>query len=204
MTRTFLHSFASPALLASLLAGWCLLFPNAGFTEDWDGTCDVTFKGDSTLHDFEGTVTTKPFTVTISGIDQPATAAVSSKITAEAKKMDTDNDKRDEKMYETLEVGTYPEIEVEVTNLKAAETKPVSENGFPRPTIIPFVLKLKGKEHHLTGKVTDWKHDADTIDCTVAFVVSLKAADIKPPSVLGLVKVKDEIDVAAHLKLSKH
>ena len=172
-------------------------------TSQWSGTCHVTFGGKSTLHDFEGTVDSEPFIVTITGIDNPANAKASSVVTVKADNMDTDNDKRDTEMYKTLDTTTYPEIKVSIADLTAAATKPKTGGTFPQPTVIPFTLDIKGKTLPLTGSVSDWTYAEDKISFTVSFPVSLKDADIKPPSVLGLIKVKDEITVQGKLSLTR-
>ena len=172
-------------------------------TSQWSGTCHVTFGGKSTLHDFEGTVDSEPFIVTITGIDNPANAKASSVVTVKADNMDTDNDKRDTEMYKTLDTATYPEIKVSIADLTAAATKPKTGGTFPQPTVIPFTLDIKGKTLPLTGSVSDWTYAEDKISFTVSFPVSLKDADIKPPSVLGLIKVKDEITVQGKLSLTR-
>lgn len=195
---------SAPPRILALLTLVLLGLSATGRAEDWKGSCEVTFSGKSTLHDFEGTVSAKPFVVSLDQLEHPAQAHASSRVVVEAAKMDTDNDERDEKMHECMDVKTFPEIVVEVTDLAAADTKPVTGGAVPQPTVIPFVLDLKGKKQKVTGKVSDWKYDGDSISCTVTFPVSLKASNIKPPSVLGIVKVKDEIEVAAHLELKRN
>lgn len=172
-------------------------------TEKWSGSCEVTFSGASTLHDFSGKVTSEPFTVAVSGFDEPTSARVTCKVIVKAKGMDTGNEKRDEAMYKSLDVVTYPEIVVDISELKAAETQPVTDGNLPRPTVIPFTMSLKGKTHQLNGSVSDWTYDGRTVACTVSFPVSLNDSGVKPPSVLGVVKVKDEIKVSAHLRLKR-
>ena len=102
-----------------------------------------------------------------------------------------------------MDVDNFPEITVSVKDLSPEKTSPQIEGAMPQPTVIPFKMSLKGKTHNVTGKVSDWSYTEDKISCTVSFPVSLSAAGIKPPSVLGLVKVDDRIEVAAHLKLSR-
>lgn len=187
--------------LALLLAGSA----PALHAEDtkWSGTCRVHFSGESTLHDFEGDVDTQPFTVTISGMSDPASASASSEVTVNAAEMDTGNDKRDVEMHKCMDVTAHPEITVVVDDLAVSETQPAKDGEMPRPTVLPFKLNVKGKTHQITGKVSDWSYTDGDATFTVSFPVSLKACDIKPPSVLGVVKVKDEIQVKATLHLTR-
>jgi len=188
-----------------LLTGF--LLPVGGFvsaqSSEWGGTCKVAFAGKSTLHDFDGTVSAEPFTVTITNFENPASADASAEVLVKASKMDTGNKKRDVEMRKSLDLDTYPEISVSVKNLTAEKTNPRTSGAAPEPTVIPFTLKLKGKTHQLTGKVSDWSYADDRITCTVSFPISLSEAGIKPPSVLGLVKVKDGIAVTARLSLAR-
>ena len=63
--------------------------------------------------------------------------------------------------------------------------------------------KLKGKKLQINAAVTDWSYAEGAISYTVTFPVSLAKAGIKPPSVLGLVKVDDRIDVSAKVVLKR-
>lgn len=185
-----------------------LLFPGTGGMlysgeNDWSGTCRVTFSGESTLHDFSGTVDAEPFTVSVSSNSDLAGAKASSHVVVKAAGMNTNNKKRDKEMYKCMEVKTFPEIVVDLSDLPVSDTKPVLDGPVPRPTAIPFTMTLKGREHQLTGRVSNWVFTDDAVDCTVSFPVSLAKSGITPPSVLGLVKMKDEIQVTAALHLKR-
>lgn len=176
------------------------------FTQDaeqWSGTCDIVFSGKSTLHNFAGSVKAEPFTATISNPGDPSKAGISGRVTVKAAKMDTDNKKRDVKMHEAMEVSTYPDIVAEVTDWALAEAGPAEDGAPPHPAAIPFTLTIKGKKHKLRGTVTDWSSTGNTITCAISFPVSLKASGIVAPSVLGLIKVDDQIQVKAKLILKK-
>jgi hypothetical protein len=62
-------------------------------------------------------------------------------------------------------------------------------------------LQIKGKKLEVLGTVSDWSYASDRITYTVRFPVSLKQAEVKPPSVLGILKVDDRIDVTAKVTL---
>lgn len=169
----------------------------------WKGSCEVTFSGKSTLHNFSGTVKTEAFTVAISNLSQMNTAKVSSQVKAKATKMNTKNKKRDAKMHDILQVSVFPDIIVDLTHLMISDTKPVMKGTMPRPTVIPFSLSIKGKKQSITGKVSDWLYSDQLITCSVSFPVSLKSSDLVVPTALGFIKVKDEIIIVAKLTLKK-
>lgn len=196
-THPVIHLILVPLLLAgssgSLYSG----------DNDWSGTCRVTFSGESTLHNFTGKVDSEPFTVSISQTQDLANAKASSHVVVKAAGMNSDNKKRDKEMHKCMEVTTYPEIIVDLSDLPVSETKPALDGPVPRPTVIPFTMTLKGKPQQVTGTVSNWSFNGESVDCVVSFPVSLEKSGITPPNVLGLVKVKDEIQVTAVLHL-KH
>lgn len=169
----------------------------------WTGICKVRFSGESTLHDFEGSVSAEPFTVTISDMANPGKATATSRVAVRASGMETGNEKRDAEMRKCMEVSSHPEIVVVVDHLAVAATKPAADGPVPRPTVVPFRMTLKGKTHELTGRVSDWSYSDHRVSFSVSFPVSLKESGIKPPGVLGVVKVKDEIQVKASLVLQR-
>ena len=189
-------------ILAALLFTGCAgnLFSGEN---DWSGTCRVTFSGKSTLHDFSGTVDAEPFTVSISSASDLANAKASSHVVVKAAGMNSDNKNRDKEMHKCMDVTTHPEILVDLKDLPVSDTKPALDGQVPRPTVIPFTMTLKGKKHQVTGTVSNWSFKGESVDCVVSFPVSLSKSGITPPNVLGLVKVKDEIQVTAKLHL-KH
>lgn len=169
----------------------------------WAGTCKATFHGTSTLHDFSGTVAAEPFTVTTSELGDVSNARANGQIQVKVAKMDTDNKKRDAKMHKSLDESSFPVITVSVKDLKASATKPIMNKALPQPAVIPFTMSLKGRNHSMIAKVSDWRYTDDEISCKITFPVSLAKVGIKPPSVLGVVKVGDGILVKANLSL-KH
>lgn len=182
---------------------WLGEAPVLAQSSDWNGACRVTFSGKSTLHPFEGKVDAEPFTVSIQNFETPATARASASVVVKVAKMDTDNEKRDAEMRKSLDAATYSEIRVSVKDLAPEATNPKMAGELPQPTVIPFQLHIKGKTLSVKGRVSDWSYADNQIRFTISFPVSLAAAGIKPPSVLGLVKVKDEVSVAAKLKLTR-
>ncbi|MCF6311976.1 MAG: YceI family protein [Verrucomicrobiales bacterium] len=197
--RSFTHLFLLTVAILCLTNNQTIAQDDA----QWNGSCEVTFFGKSTLHNFTGTVKTEDFTVTLSNLNDVKSAKISSQVTAKAAKMDTKSTNRDAKMHEVLQVTAFPNIEVKLNDLMASNTNPITEANIPRPTIIPFTLTIKGKKQQITGKVSDWAYADDKITCSVSFPVSLKKSKLVVPSVLGFIKVQDEILVVAKLSLKK-
>lgn len=168
----------------------------------WQGSCDIQFSGTSTLHDFSGTVSAEPFQVKVSGLDDPATARMAAVVKVKAANMDTAKPKRDKKMHAAMDVTKFTEVTVTLPKtMNTALTKPVMEDGQPRPTQIPFTLTIMGKDQEMLGTVSDWKHNNGIASFKVSFSVSLKASGITIPAVLGVIRVGDEIKAEATLVL---
>jgi len=198
-----MNTFKPMLILAASIICFKANLTSAQNAEKWHGVCEITFSGKSTLHDFSGTVNAEPFTVSIANMMDSSKASASSKVMVKALKMDTASKKRDAKMHDVMKVSTFTDIVVDVVKLKPDKTKPVFDSAVPRPTIIPFTLTIKGKKQQMTGTVSDWSYAGDIIKCTVSFPVSLKASGIVVPTVLGFIKVDDQILVAAKLTLKK-
>ncbi|MCB1237127.1 MAG: YceI family protein [Verrucomicrobiae bacterium] len=170
-------------------------------TEKWSGACAIEFLGKSTLHDFKGKVNAAPFTLTVTNPDARGDAVLDAVIAVTASKMDTDDEKRDAKMRECLEVESHPKISVALSGLKIASTRAEWEGRLPKPSVIPFKLTTLGKTQRLDGTVESWSKKGETVTLVVTFPVSLKASGITVPTVLGFIKVKDTIQVRATITL---
>ncbi|MDF1813752.1 MAG: YceI family protein [Verrucomicrobiales bacterium] len=175
----------------------------AQVAQQWSGSCRIQFNGKSTLHDFTGNVTAEPFLIAVSNPTDPVNAAARGRVVAKAAKMDTQKPARDRKMYKVMGTGSFPDVVVDLGNLTAAATKPVAGGPVPTPTVIPFDLTIKGKTKKTIGKVSNWNYTDSKITFRVAFPVSLTSYGIKPPSVVGIVKVEDMISVTADVSLSR-
>jgi len=187
-------------IAACLAAVICQCAPvTAG--EKWAGACSITFKGDSTLHDFAGTVAADPFTLTVNDPEDHEKTSLDAKIDVSVAKMDTKEEKRDENLRASLDAARHPVISVVLDHVKIADTRPQWQGRLPKSSVVPFDLKILGKTGKHTGKVTSWNEKSGTVTMVVAFPVSLKAYGIKVPSVLGVIRVKDTIEVEATLTL---
>lgn len=190
-----------PLLTALCLAVPLLVGSGAKADEKWAGTCSIKFMGDSTLHDFAGTVNAAPFTLTVHDPETPEKTTLDAKIDVSVAKMDTEEEKRDENLRASLDAAKHPMISVELDGVKIADTRPQWQGGLPKSSVVPFELTILGKTEKHSGKVTSWSEKFGTVTMVVAFPVSLKAYGIEVPSVLGVIRVKDTIEVEATLTL---
>lgn len=185
-----------PRLLVLLLIA--LTATGARAQEIWAGSSDVTFKGYSTLHDFEGTLKSVPLKVTVSPGKSGRIVSATSEVTV--KQMTTRNTKRDESMMSMFHEATNHLIKVEVIAAPESSLRP--QGGHPGNMQIH--LTIAGKRGTVSGTVTDLAEQPNALAFNLTFPVSLAAFNLEPPKALaGVIKVKDTVDVTAHVKLQK-
>ena len=158
------------------------------FATDYRGECAIAFHGSSTLHDIHGKAACQPFTVSkVDGVVDM------SKLTVAVAGMDTDNSKRDKKMREMFEEKKYPVI--------TGSAGPVALKDVHSK--VSFNLKIRDIVKPVTATVTNYLETDSRISADVAFTLSLADYQLKPPSVLGMIKVGDKVSVKATIVLSK-
>ena len=176
-----------------------LLSLAAAHAEVWIGGADVTFKGYSTLHDFVGTVETVPLKVTVAE-DKEGERVVSATSNVEVKKMSTKSYDRDKNMRTMFKSTAFQFIKVAVPPTGEKTLKPHSG----APGTMPVTLTIAGISGNQTASVTNVVEAPDNVSFDLAFPVSLKAYKLDPPKAMaGMIKVKDNVDVTAHVKLMK-
>jgi polyisoprenoid-binding protein YceI len=153
--------------------------PSATYT----GTANVRFYGTSTLHDFEGQVTSRPFKLTIEGDGKWSADA-----DAPVAQMSTDNKRRDNNMYEMLGSSVFPSLHGSVKNA------PVPRGG---SQVVQGTLKIRNVEHKVPVTISGWKRDGDSVSFHGEAAVSLSAYGLKAPSVMGVVRVGDTVTLRA-------
>lgn len=150
---------------------------------------ELNFKGSSTLHDFHGHVTARPFDLLLRETDGKRTWSAEAEVAVAD--MDTRNKGRDENMRKMFNAKLHPRIQAVVVN---AEVPPTTN-----PVKTTLTLRIREKEQSIPMTVTDWKEDGDGVRFRAGFEVSLKAFGLKPPSVIGLIRVADRVNVMANV-----
>jgi hypothetical protein len=148
----------------------------------------VRFAGTSTLHDFGGSLPSQPFTLVLSNGTWSAEADVLSGL------MNTAHEKRDRKMHEMFATNTFPKMRGSVT------AAPVPGAAGTNATLR---LKIRDKSHDVAARIIGWTEDARQITFHAAWELSLKDYALKPPSVLGVIRVGDRIKLEAGVTASK-
>ena len=166
--------------------------------EIWTGTSDVKFKGFSTLHDFDGTVSGVPLRVTVAPGQNGRIVSATSNV--DVKKMNTANEKRDNAMWTMFQQTKFRFLKVEVSDVSERTLKP--QGG--KPGSMPITLTIAGKQGSVVAAVTNVVESPTQGSFDLAFPVSLKAFSLEPPKAVGgLVKVADTVKVNVHVVLKK-
>jgi len=175
-------------LLAALGLGLMLAPAQA---EEAKATSAIVFKGTSTLHGFEGSVTSQPFIVTFNQKPETGQVVVSAAAAVSVPDMTTAHKKRDKNMYKMLDQKNFTLIS------GALADAPIPAEGTGKAIL---KLKIRNVEREVAATLSDWKRDAGQVGCKMAFDVSLKAFGLKPPSVLGVIRVGDTVQVECNLQ----
>jgi polyisoprenoid-binding protein YceI len=161
------------------------------FAAEYRGDCNVTFKADSTLHEIHGTGKCQPFSA--SSKDDVLEV---SQVTVPISSLDTGNARRDRKMREMFEDKRYPLIAAVSAPVALQEIRNAKEGGK-----VTFKLKMRDVVRPVTGTVANFTKNSSRITADVTFTVSLADYELKPPSVVGLIKVDDKVTVTVSVIL---
>ncbi|MES2598200.1 MAG: YceI family protein [Verrucomicrobiota bacterium] len=188
----------SAPFLFLLLALLCRQEVKADTAQKWSGTAEITFSGTSTLHDWAGKVSAKPFTTTVSLDEAGKPTRVQATVAVAAAQMDTAEPKRDENMRKAMKAVDYPLISA-VIDASAGSIASDSKT----PALLPMTLTLLGKSQKITGVVSRYQRQEGKVTFDLDFPVSMKASDISVPSVLLFIRVGDVVKVHATVTLQK-
>lgn len=177
----------------------CLVLPfHASADEVWSGVSNVYFKGYSTLHDFEGSIGKVPLKVTVVPGKEGRLVSAASEVTV--KEISTHHEERDRNMMEMFQETAFHQIKVEVSRVREGDLRPQGT----KPGTMPVALTIAGTRSSVNAAVSGLAESAGTVEFDLKFQVSLKAFKLKPPGTLvGLVRVKDNVDVVVHVVLKK-
>ncbi len=141
----------------------------------------IEFKGDSTLHGFSGTGNVLRVEWFDTGRVEVDVASAS---------LCTGNSARDSNLRRLIEADAFPIIRGRLESL------PVDS---PHAEII---LRLRDVERPVEARIQPVSMPDGARALDLQFTVSLASFALKPPSVLGLVRVSDAVDVHAIIPLS--
>ncbi len=201
ISRRFRHAGTVFSLALLLLSsGPAAAAPDAADPPEWKGGCDIRFGGKSTLHDFSGTVGCRPFDVvaTVAGGKVVIPRLEAFVLVGE---MNTGNASRDRRMREMFESAAYPRIRAVLSGLDPAALRKTltASPGAREP--LEATLTIRNVSRKIRAEAGNLREEGGRITLDVEFPVSLKDFGLEPPSVLGIIRVKDTVTVAARVTL---
>ena len=170
------------------------------YADELKGTCLIDFSGSSTLHDFAGTAACDPFTIALANGQY---SLVGEKISVPVAGMDTDNGKRDEKMRGMFDIENFPSISGRVEALTPQLLSALKPDQAEQKGQLPLHLKIRDIDLTQTALVSNIQENDRQLELDLELELSLKSYQLKPPSVLGLIRVGDLVKVKIHLLLEK-
>ncbi len=181
---------------------FCLLATSA-WGSDLKGSCQIEFFGTSTLHDFSGQASCQPFVFAVSEDAQVGLRFKGQEISVAVFGMDTDNKKRDKKMREMFEVEKFPLIQGSLGLITPQMIREFAAGRTDKKGQLPFDLKIRDINNPQTARVSNLQEDDKQLSFDLGLDLSLKTYQIKPPSVLGLIRVGDQVGLKIHVLLNK-
>jgi hypothetical protein len=173
-----------------------LVAPVAAEGALYHGECRVSFAVRSTLHDFQGTGRCEPFIIRAAdGSIAPPLLAVP--VTS----LDTDSRRRDKQMHKMFESEMFPLITGSTEDVILKDVLALFNGNDALPTEIVFDLSIRSITHQIRAAVVELHVGATELRAELRFDVSLAAYQLHPPSVLGIIRVNDTIEVTTSVLL---
>ncbi|MDT8443349.1 MAG: YceI family protein [Desulfuromonadales bacterium] len=169
-----------------------------------EGSCDIRFFGRSTLHGFDGTAACQPFTLATSGEIGDSGMIQQTVVEVLVEEMDTGNTIRDKQMHAMFEQKSYPKIQGLFTDLDPDVVMRQLQAKDNALSHLEFDLRIRDINQWVQAVTRDLVVNPEQISFTMAFPVSLASFQLQPPSVLGFIKVDDQIQVEVSVVLWRH
>ncbi len=153
---------------------------------------ELTFDGTSTLHDFTGHGETEsPADWTLN--EKGATLSIA-EVSFDVKSLSTDHKKRDKNMLKMFEPDDYPKANGTIKDWHLSKKEATDQI---------LVLNIHGQSLEVPVRMEAYENTPEGVVLNGSFTLSLKACDLKRPSVLGLIRVGDEIKLQVKLLLTQ-
>jgi len=193
-------------LLAILLAGSSPSSAGAASAEPAEatinGACDVAFLLTSTLHDVPGSARCLPFTAVLARDAAGRQVLPAVEVEVPVAGMDTRNTTRDGKMREMFLSERFPRITAAARDVDVERLRVEIGKGRGGIASIDLLLRIRDVERKVRATAGNLKESGERVTFDLEFPVSLGEFDLKPPSVLGIIRVGDKVSVKATFTLT--
>jgi hypothetical protein len=168
--------------------------------QDVQGRCEIRFFGSSTLHDFSGEVSARPFRLTPHFDAADGRMWWTGSIAVAVADMDTGIERRDRKMRAMFDADRFPHIGADLADVGSAalaRARSGVESDFD------FSLTIRETRRPVTAKISNWTEAAGRASFEAEFELSLESFGLEVPPVLGLIRVGDAVRVRAQVSLDR-
>jgi YceI-like domain len=192
--------------LAILVAGFFPSSAGAAPTEPVPatirGACDVAFLITSTLHDVPGSARCMPFGAVLARDAAGRQIIPTVEVDVPVAGMDTRNTTRDGKMREMFLSERFPRIHAAAHDVDVERLRVETGKGREGVASIDLLLRIRDVERKVRATAGNLKESGERVTFDLEFPVSLGEFDLKPPSVLGIIRVGDKVSVKATFTLT--
>ena len=179
-----------------LLAGAAAAYANTGLYAVDPAASTIVFKARSTLHAIEGEA--REFEGEFYFEPRQGTLTADGDIFIEVDSLASGNKKLDRNMHRMFESKEYPQMYCRVQNLRV--TAPLALGEVPGK--LHAVLTLRDISLPFETNVVVMEHQGG-FQVRGSTAVSLKAFKLRPPTVLGVVRMADEVVVVFDITVKK-
>ncbi len=116
--------------------------------------------------------------------------------------MDTGNRSRDGQMREMFQADRFPRIHASVRDVDVDRLREEMGKDPEGKAPLDLLLRIRNVERKVRATAGGLKETGDRVAFALEFPVSLKEYDLKPPSVLGIIRVGDKVFVKATFDLT--
>jgi polyisoprenoid-binding protein YceI len=166
------------------------------------GTCDVAFLVTATLHDVYGSARCQRFSALLSRDAAGGKIIRIVEVEVPVAGMDTGNATRDGKMREMFLAERFPRIHAAAHDVDVERLLEETGNGRGGIASIDLLLRIRDVERKVRATASNLKESGERVTFDLEFPVSLGEFDLKPPSVLGIIRVGDKVSVKATFTLT--
>ena len=166
------------------------------------GACDVAFLITSTLHDVHGSARCLPFETVLARDPAGRQVIPTVEVDVPVTGMDTRNTTRDGKMREMFLAERFPRIHAATRDVDVERLRVELGKGREGKAPLDLLLRIRDVERKIRATASNLKETGDRVTFDLEFPVSLGEFDLKPPSVLGIIRVGDKVSVKAAFTLT--
>jgi len=187
--------------LVHLLLVWLLCLAAPAAATSLEGGCAVRFFGDSTLHAFEGTGGCEPFSMAVENADGKNLVR-NARVEVNVASLDTDIALRNKQMRAMFDSEHFPRIVGRFGDFNPDALLRTWEDS--PDAGLDFDLTIRDVSRPVKARVHALQVTADQIDFTLDFTLSLSSFGLDAPTVLGIIRVADEVRLAIDVNVKKN